>query len=474
MYTLTHKGYSVSLKHALIDKIKDELTFIEKETDYNINKPKLTIKCFWMSKNNLYVPRMYGQSKFKEIVYNYPNAKKITCEFKGSLREYQTEIVENVIHTLNNPYKQGGLLHMGAGTGKTVTSLYLVSKLKSKTIIIVHTKMLMNQWIERIKTFLPDVSIGIIQEKKMEIECDIVIGMIQTMCKNYKNYTHNTFSSFECLIVDESQRICAKQFSQVLHKLQCKYRLALTATPRKDNFQNVINYHVGSSIAQYSKDLYVPSIQINQLSVSFMIPKKYDGKCNYSKFLNLLSYHAERNEKIVNVIYKIQDEYNFKRKMIVFVQRVQQAKDLCKLIKEKCSTLKVTILIGSLKKKERQDAIEHDIIIATYKIAVEGVDIPKLECLVLAAPIGGEKHVDSITKKESYGNIEQVVGRILRKKNEFKPLVVDFKDSNSLWPTKKQYYQRLKFYKDKKYKIWFKTEQQQEEQQQKLKFLIQQ
>ena len=79
------------------------------------------------------------------------------------------------------------------------------------------------------------------------------------------------------------------------------------------------------------------------------------------------------------------------------------------------------------------------IIIATYQMASEGYDNPGLDTLLLASP---------------KGNVEQAVGRILRRKNENLPLVIDVNDTISVfnnWHRK-----RLSLYKSKKFKINYK------------------
>lgn len=449
---LNHKGYAIPLNNPLVKKIQQELTFTEAETTYNENRPKITIKCFWTSSNNIYVPRLYGINKFGMLDFDYPNAKKIPedrSQFKGTLRDYQINIVDNIFKNVI-PQQRGGFIHMGAGTGKTITLLNIVAKLRSKTIIVVHTNLLMKQWRERIAHFLPNATIGIIQGPHFEIDNDIVIAMLQTLSRKYNRYNWRTFESFECMAVDEAHHIPSQKFSLILHKLQCKYRFALSATPRRDNFQDIITHHIGPTIAQYSIDLYVPEILIYNSYETFPIPKKYDGKVNYSKFLNILSYHPERNERIASIITDIQEQYNHSRKMIVFVHRKLQAHQLNELISKKCPNVTSSTLIGSHNDVERTEAIKSDIIVATYGIAKEGVDISKLDCVVIAAPIGG--HKNNVSKNMSYGDIEQVVGRVLRKENINKPLVIDINDSR-LYPTRNQYNQRITFYREKNYKL---------------------
>ena len=87
-------------------------------------------------------------------------------------------------------------------THNTVIGLNIASQLKKKTLIIVHKEFLLNQWIERIKMFLPDAQVGRIQAKTFDIAGkDIVIGMLQTL--SMKDFEEDAFDSFGTAIVDE-------------------------------------------------------------------------------------------------------------------------------------------------------------------------------------------------------------------------------------------------------------------------------
>ena len=129
-----------------------------------------------------YLPRYFGINTFGQ-----PNEIKITkgldinIEFSGTLKERQYFIANKFLNHINND-NYGGLLDLYTGAGKTVLALYLLSKIKKKTLIIVHKGFLLDQWIERINQFLPNAKIGKIQGQIIDIEDkDIVIGMLQSL-----------------------------------------------------------------------------------------------------------------------------------------------------------------------------------------------------------------------------------------------------------------------------------------------------
>ncbi len=439
-------GFGVPLgKSVDYPSIKKALTFYEPETEYNKDRPKKFIKCYWSSKNYLYIPRYYGLKQFGyQISFDYPDAQKLSSEtvhFNGSLRDYQTKIVNNIV---NN--QLSGLLQMGTGTGKTITSMGLINKLQLKTLIIVHKIGLMVQWQKQLNQFLPNASVGIIQGPKFEVENDIVIGMLQTLTQHYPRYGWDTFKSFGIVIIDECQHICAEQFSKILMKVQTKYRYGLSATPRGDCFQNVITYHIGPVIATHSRESLKPHVQMHVLDHEFVVPKTYKNKVNYSRLLNDVSFSDERNESIVDIIAEVQKDYDYQRSIIVFAHRIKQIDILFKLLNDHetisdCCT--ISKLIGKMKKDEREEAAKADIIIATYSLAKEGEDIPKLDTILLAAPIGAkEVRTDG---QVHFSDCEQAVGRILRRKNKLSPLVLDIQD-RKVGVFYRQYRERLKFY----------------------------
>ena len=147
----------------------------------------------------LYIPKWFGVKEFIDgcvPVDNTPEGDKIKVKFTGTLRENQEEPVRITRKAFKNPLKRGGILALAAGFGKTTISLFLISKLKRKTIVLVHKEFLMEQWIERIKQFLPTARIGKIQGKVFDISNkDIVIGMLQTISQ--RDYPLNTFESFK-------------------------------------------------------------------------------------------------------------------------------------------------------------------------------------------------------------------------------------------------------------------------------------
>ena len=102
----------------------------------------------------------------------------------------------------------------------------------------------MNQWCDRIKQFLPEAKIGLIQSNKLQIEgCDIVIGMLQSISQ--RSYPEGTFDSFGLNVLDEVHNFSANCFSKSLPKISTQYNLGLSATvKRKDEMEKILHWYI--------------------------------------------------------------------------------------------------------------------------------------------------------------------------------------------------------------------------------------
>ena len=149
---------------------------------------------------------------------------------------------------------KGGIISVPCGWGKTIMALYLISKLKRKTMIIVHKEFLLNQWIKRIEEFLPEARIGIIQAAKVDYQNkDIVIGMLQSLSS--KEYdVDKVFGDFGFTVVDECHHIAAEVFSRSLPKVNSYFSLGLSATPKRaDGLSHVFESYLGPMVYKVNK-----------------------------------------------------------------------------------------------------------------------------------------------------------------------------------------------------------------------------
>jgi superfamily II DNA or RNA helicase len=323
-------------------------------------------------------------------------------------------------------------------THNTAMGLYIASILKQKTLVIVHKSFLLNQWIERIREFVPSARVGKIQGQIIDIDDkDIVIGMLQSL--SMKEYPEDMFSCFGLTIVDECHHISSEVFSRSLTKIITKYTLGLSATmKRKDGLSHVFKMFLGDivcSVKRKSEDgVLVKKIDYDSNDDDFKeTVYDYRGNPQYSTMITKLCNFNNRTEFILKVIKKELSEKKDQQIMVL-----GQNKSILKYIHDAVEHRNIATVgyyVGGMKEKDLKLSELKEIVVATYAMAAEGLDIKTLTTLMLVTP---------------RTDITQAVGRILRVKHE-RPLVVDFVDTHDVF--QRQWKKRLKFYQKNNYKI---------------------
>lgn len=437
------KGYSILKSKLTIDEqkmIRDELNVKPYIPGSPINVTE-SYSVYLESPKKLYLPRFYGIEKFGMPNDNkLPDGDTINIIFKGMPRDYQIKIIDEFFKHINEKLLPGGLLDIPCGFGKTILALYIISKLKLKTLVIVHKEFLLNQWIEKINEFLPHAKIGKIQGQIIDIEDkDIVIGMLQSL--SMKEYPEDTFDSFGFMIIDECHHISAEIFVRSLQKIVTKYILGLSATmERKDGLTKVFKMFIGDIIYKMKRDkdegVLIKAIKFVTQDQEFnTIEYDFRGNVKYSTMISKLCTFNNRTEMIISVI---ENELilNNKQQIIVLGQFKNILTYLYKAIEHR-NIGTVGYYIGGMKEEQLKKSELKQIIIATYSMAAEGLDIKTLTTLILATP---------------KTDIEQAVGRILREKHE-QPLVIDIVDNHEVF--KKQWDKRKAYYLKNNYKILY-------------------
>lgn len=165
--------------------------------------------------------------------------------FEGVQREAVAKSIQQLqIH--------GGVLSVATGVGKTVMALCVACTMKTKTLIVVHKQFLMDQWDERIKTFVPGARVGRVHQSTEDVEdCDVVVGMLQSIAM--RDYDEDTFRGFGLVIFDECHVVHAPVFSRALRVLCAPHMLGLSATPvRRDGLSRVIHWFLGPTFFEHS------------------------------------------------------------------------------------------------------------------------------------------------------------------------------------------------------------------------------
>lgn len=469
---LSKNGYVLKKEELTSDELielKRELVGRPLQDDKysTFNKKDITFPLYIETKNKIYIPKIYGIKNFgktKEFS-NYIGKDIQPLLFNGQLYPLQIEATNVLINELKNGIG-GGILSLKTGHGKTISTLYVLSQLQKKTIIIVNKITLMKQWETEIKTFLPNAKIGFLQgQKNIDInDKDIVIAMLQSLAKI--DYPKELFEDFGVTVIDETHNTASKVFSKVLTKLCSKYTIGLSATPkRSDGCEYVFKWFLGDVVYESSAERKGLEPIVNTIKLDtcdykeICIENKITGKkqIQYSSMINELISMPKRNKLILEKVkYLIKTE---NRRILILSDRREHLKSLKLLLDNDISIeFSYGLFLGQMKIKDLEKNKKCDVILATYNAFGEGVSEKDLDTLFLITPkkFIGHLKSDKITKNES-GKLEQIVGRIFRKEHHDKhPLIVDIHDNFSIY--KNQFTQRNAFYKHHFLNVRFKKD----------------
>lgn len=461
---LGQKGYTI-LKRDLTEPQQEQLRSLLVAKPLVNGMPTAAEDCFPIyreSPQKIYVPRYFGETTFGVANgYKVSEGLDIDLRFDGKMRDIQEMVIAKYMDHVGcgagcgaGGRGGGGLLELYCGFGKTICALNIVSRLQKKTLIIVHKEFLMNQWIERIQQFLPTARIGKIQAQVMDIDDkDIVIGMLQSL--SMKDYDPAVFDTFGFTIIDEVHHISSQVFSNVLFKLVTKYMLGLSATMnRKDGTTKVFKMFLGEVVYKCVRDnednVEVRAYQYRSDNEEFnTVSYDFRGNVLYSTMISKLCSYNSRSEYILNILVDLlaedaADGSDIEGERAVGSAGSQQImilahnKNVLKYMHDAIKHRKIASVgyyVGGMKEADLKVSETKKVIIATYSMAAEALDIKTLTTLIMATP---------------KTDIEQAVGRILREKHG-KPIVVDIVDQHQ--PFKNQWAKRRAFYRKQNYKI---------------------
>jgi superfamily II DNA or RNA helicase len=353
-----------------------------------------------------------------ELIDERYKGKSLPVHFKGELREDQKQAVAELIkHDI-------GILSATTAFGKTVVGAWLIAERKVNTLVLVHRGELLEQWRDRLSTFLgiEAKAIGQIGSGKTKPNGFIDIGMVQSLSN--KDGVKNIVAEYGQVIVDECHHVAAFSIESILSQVKARYITGLTATPtRKDGHHPIIIMQCGPiryrvSAKQQAKErpfnhVVRPRRTMVQQS---LVDMKYQDLCE------ILISDSARNDFIVADIVQAIGEG---RSPLVLTERREHLDTLAALLTGKVDHL--ITMYGGRTKKERDACIEHlravphsesRILIATGKYIGEGFDDPRLDTLFLTLPISWK------------GTLQQYAGRLHRLyEGKLEVRVYDYVDS---------------------------------------------
>lgn len=397
---------------------------------------------YYETSDYFYVPKSFGIEQFgppQQTTRDVPQTDAHYWTFTGSLRPQQIDVVNAYL----KPEAHDGILSMSTGGGKTVCALYIAAQLKLPTLILVNNTFLRDQWIERIRHFLPHARIGTVQGETLEIEGrDCIIAMLQSL--SMKDYPLDTFKRIGLVIVDECHHIASEVFVQALPKVTSKYMMGLSATPvRKDGLMFVLEWVLGPILYKSeAEDMSDPKTRVEIYEFKTEDPEFLEvvynsqGVMSVANMVNKLAEYPSRTRLLCEIIADVV-QTSPERQILVLSDRVQHTKDLLAGLPEDVRA-KSAILSTDVKADKRTEyCASKRVLIATYAMCKEGFDVPSLNTLMIATP---------------RPDVDQIVGRILRiekSKRTVHPLILDIVDPQF----RGQFQHRLTLYKKRNYTI---------------------
>ena len=423
---LTNPKYQQLIKMDEIEKIQRYhvpqfiYMFVVKGSDYII--PRGCMYALWP------IIKKYPY----EVSFN--EDKKISiCDKKSTytLRGYQEKAVDAMVKA------KGGILVCPCSGGKTLMASEIMHRIGLRTLFLVHTTDLLNQAKKSFLSAFPTLKVGTITDGKVELGEDITFSTVQTISAIEKSVYEDYFN---IVIIDECHHVCntpthIKMFGKVIENTKARYVYGLTATPyRSDTLTNSMyaiiglnrigafspTYEIGLNELDINLARYEPIMLNTERSLTAY--SEADGSIDYKRLIDYLTQNKTRNEEICENICK--DGF-VNSKHLVLCIRVEECQNIYnRLIELGARAVLITGKTTSAKERKRvliddKEGKTWNVIVSTYSLAKEGLDIPILSVLHLASP------------QKNKGLLIQCCGRIERKyPGKATPIVYDYVDKN--------------------------------------------
>jgi len=412
------------------------------------NKPQI-ISCYEDFPKYIGIPRgcldevkgLLASLNIKEyIVDKRYSGTKISVSFMGELHTDQKNAAESMLQY------DTGILSAATSFGKTVIAIYMIAVRSVNTLILVHRRQLLDQWLTRLKDFLEIDSkeIGQIGAGKRTPSGKIDVAIIQSL--NKKGVVDDIVGNYGHLIIDECHHVSARSFEIVTRQSKTKYVTGLSATTiRKDGHHPIIFMNIGpirykvSDKKQASARYFRHRVIIRKTNFSTPVENCDKNPPAIQELYTTLIHDENRNTMIIDDII---NSIVGKRSPIVITER----KEHLQYLAEKLSRLVKNVLVfkGGMGKKQRKSleqkireipSDEERLIIATGKYLGEGFDDPRLDTLFLTLPVSWK------------GILAQYAGRLHRVYHGKKDVIIyDYTDFE-IPMLYKMYKRRLKGYR---------------------------
>ncbi|MGI8584366.1 MAG: TOTE conflict system archaeo-eukaryotic primase domain-containing protein [Chitinophagaceae bacterium] len=396
----------------LINFLREELNFansefiIKKKIGRNTFGTERYFKFVEETENKVVVPRGFVGRLIRfcrenNIEHDFIDERKkhkpMLFTFNAYLREHQQSVIENIAK------KDLGVIVAPPGSGKTIVALKIIADKQQPSLIVVHRKQLLEQWIERIETFLgiPKNEIGKIGQGKNNIGKQITIATIQSLSKELDK-PQNIITSFGTIIVDECHHIPAETYRNTIAKLQTFYLYGLTATPfRKYNDGKIIFTHLGEVIAEIKLNEIAAAKQVRIIIRNTSLDVPFNLKTDKFETLSKILVHDSARNKLI--LDDVTSELKTGKKVVIITERKEHIDSLYQYLKQSYEAITLTGEDSENNRSAKWKLLKdgnYQVLITTGQFFGEGTDLQNANCLFLVYPFSFE------------GKLIQYIGRI--------------------------------------------------------------
>ena len=387
--------------------------------------------------------------------------RNINVDFKGELRPEQDEALKELIKYDN------GILHAATAFGKTVVSSAIIAQKKVNTLIILESSALIEQWKDALEKFLnideelPSYEtktgrvrkrkrlIGTLQGAHDSMTGIIDIAMAGSLCK--KGEYHKLLNEYGLVLVDECHHSASETIANVLKEVKAKYVYGVTATPKRGDGLEKINYMLIGPI-RYS---YTAREKAKEQGIQHLVYPRFTrtvpprgmviGKMHPNEAYEIIHNNDVRDKQIID---DVKNCVSAGRTPVVLSRYKDHSEKLYERLKSYADY--VFLMTGNNSKKEHRKILEQMrqvnndasmILVATGSLVGEGFDFPRLDTLFMATPVSFR------------GVVEQYAGRLNRDYTGKENVIIyDYVD-NHIPMFDNMYMKRLKAYKQIGYEL---------------------
>jgi ATP-dependent helicase IRC3 len=306
-------------------------------------------------------------------------------------RGYQVEAVEAV----RDAYREGigrQLISLPTGTGKTIVFGLLAKEMGVKTLILAHRENLIEQAVSKVGLVYDTASIGVCMAGRNELDADIVVGSVQSCCRDGR-LAQLKEQNFQLLVIDEAHHACSDSYKNIISSLgffNGKLLVGVTATPYRsdtkglgDVFEKVV---FDRSIGLMVRAGYLSDIKGKRVLTRTDLTKVHTRMGDFVESeLSEACNTFERNNLICNTFLEECPE----RKSIAFTCNVDHAKSLASVFQDKGYPAEA--IYGALADDKKQEVYERfrrneTKMLINCALLTEGFDEPDISCVLMCRP----------------------------------------------------------------------------------------